>query len=104
MRGAALKRLLPLLQIEAASVGAAASIGPARKIWEETPTHKRTTYTYNGLDEVLTATDPLSHVTTTVYDTSGRKTSVTDAASRGTTFSYNRNARWKTTDAKNGPG
>jgi RHS repeat-associated protein len=73
-----------------------------RKLWEETPDHKRTTYTYNGRDEVLTATDPLSHTTTTAYDASGRKTQATDAAGRITHYDYQRNALWKTTDAKTG--
>jgi RHS repeat-associated protein len=34
-------------------------------------------YTYNSFNEVLTATDPLGHVTTNAYDTHGNLTSIT---------------------------
>jgi len=43
------------------------------------------TYTYNSLGQVLTATDPLSHTTTSVYDSNGNLTSVTTPSPDGTT-------------------
>ena len=43
------------------------------------------TYTYNSLGQVLTATDPLNHTTTSVYDSNGNLTSVTTPSPDGTT-------------------
>lgn len=51
-------------------------------------------YTYNGIGEALTATDPRGNVTTYAYDAQGNLTSVTNALGQTTRFtSYDANGR-----------
>jgi RHS repeat-associated protein len=52
------------------------------------------TYTYNGSGQVLTATDPLGHVTAYTYDSTGDITTITDPLGHVTAFtSYDSNGR-----------
>jgi RHS repeat-associated protein len=55
----------------------------------ETDSLGTTTYTYNGLAEVLTATDKLNGVTTNTYDSSGNLLTTRDALNNTTTLTYN---------------
>jgi YD repeat-containing protein len=47
-----------------------------------------TTYTYNDYGQVLTATDPLGHVTRFTYDAYGKPQTSTDALGNTTSFQY----------------
>ncbi len=67
----------------------------------ETDSLGTATYTYNGLAEVLTATEKLNGVTTNTYDASGNLLTTTDALNNPTTFTYNARGQVLTaTDAR----
>lgn len=52
------------------------------------PAQYTTSLTYNGLDQVLTITDPLGNTSTATYDLVGNRLTTTDANAKPTTFTY----------------
>jgi YD repeat-containing protein len=68
------------------------------------PSTTRTwSYTYNGVGEVLTATDPLGNKTTYAYDASGNLVSITNALGQVTLLSnYDANGRPRAIQEPNG--
>ena len=52
------------------------------------PVQFRTSFTYNGFDQVLSVTDPLSHVASYLYDSVGNRVQVTDPRGKVTTVAY----------------
>lgn len=54
-------------------------------------TGETTSYTYDDQSNLLTVTDPLSHVTTYTYDALNRRLTAEDALSHTTTAAYNAN-------------
>lgn len=63
---------------------------------------QNTYYTYNAVGDLLTVTDPMGNITTMVYDTLGRQTSIDDPNMGFWEYTYDLNGNLLTqTDAKN---
>ena len=63
-------------------------VEPRGNVAGANPNDYTTTYTYDPVGNVLTATDPLGHQTSWTYDAAGNVTSRTDANSHTTTYLY----------------
>jgi RHS repeat-associated protein len=62
----------------------------------------QSTFTYNATNDLLTATDPLSHTRSFTYDAQGNRLTATDALTNTTTFTYDGAGQLLTaTDATN---
>ncbi len=66
----------------------ATSVDPRGNVVGGNPSQYTTTFTYNGLDQVLTITDPLTHQEASTYDLVGNRLTTTDPNLHTTTFVY----------------
>ncbi|HVD02208.1 MAG TPA: LamG-like jellyroll fold domain-containing protein [Candidatus Dormibacteraeota bacterium] len=64
------------------------SVSPLGNVTGGNPSQYTTGYTANAFGDVLTVTDPLSHVTTYAYDPNRNRTSVTDANNHTTSSAF----------------
>jgi len=64
------------------------AVSPRGNATGGTPANFTTTYGWNNFGELTSATDPLGHVTSFVYDAAGNRTQATDAEGRITRTSY----------------
>jgi RHS repeat-associated protein len=63
-------------------------VDPRGNVQGANPNDFKTTYSYDAAGRLLTETDPLGNVTTSVYDATGNRTSVTDANNKITSYTY----------------
>jgi RHS repeat-associated protein len=66
------------------------------------PDDYRTTFVYDSLDRLVTATDPLGHVSSNTYDLAGQLVSSLDAAGHATSYTYDNAGRQTSVTDANG--
>lgn len=65
------------------------AVTPKGNVTGGTPNNYKTSFTFNAYGDQLTATDPLSHMTTTTYDENHNVATSQDGNSHTTTYAYN---------------